>query len=266
MLARLKLFLPRFLKRRVVQIAEATDGTPYNLRRLQRLLKHLDSKSEDQRQRAEATLYKIYSPDDRPKHWPSGPYIISAIESQRISDAFYSNIRGTEAVLPLLEALKSGGVHARCFAAHNLGAIKDSRAVPLLVDALKSDSPKVREAAATGLCYFAKPSTLDVLLYALNDPEQSVRSSAAQALGRIGDVKASQPLLKLLASENNTDKCSGLYALAEIGDRETLPVIREYLRHKSSHVRSSARSALAAFDRRRRRALQDSRSNDTPAE
>jgi len=179
-------------------------------------------------------------------------------EGRRLREQHYSRIRGTPLVGLLLEALASGGENAKVYSASVLSLIEDRRAIAPLMHAVRHDVPAVRAAVAGALWHFADPSTVDVLLEALEDDDEWTRSQAASSLSFMKEERAVAPLLRLLTSDNPSDRSSALRALGSIGDTSTLPTLREHLRDKSQQVRKAAKSALADFDLRRRRASRDS--------
>ena len=93
----------------------------------------------------------------------------------------------SEAVLPLIDALKDSDAGVREQVAWALGAIGDRRAVDGLIGALKDSAAPVRRQAAWALGAIGDRRAVSALVPCLKDADASVRKQAAWALGAIGD-------------------------------------------------------------------------------
>ena len=83
-------------------------------------------------------------------------------------------------------------------AAEALGKIGDSQAVEPLIAALKDEDWYVRKYAVEALGKIGESRTVKPLIAALKDLEQDVREAAVEALGKIGDSRAVEPLIAAL--------------------------------------------------------------------
>jgi len=211
------------------------------------LVAELSSSVESDSKRAASLLDGLLYPNYGP-----GPRVVSAAESQRITDAHYCAIRGTPVLDPLLEAARRGTPLARAYAVSALGCVGDRRALPVVIDALSDTSPAVRLAATTSLMHFQEPSTVPLLIHALDDSNPEVCRSAAWVLGCFHSVEAVIPLMAYYERGDRDAKAAALRSLGDIGDPRSLPLARAALLDKVRKVRDAAKSALASYDLRRR--------------
>ncbi|MDD5226438.1 MAG: HEAT repeat domain-containing protein, partial [Candidatus Omnitrophica bacterium] len=100
-------------------------------------------------------------------------------------------VKDSDAVLILIEVLKTGDVFARIYAAETLGKLKDLRAVPALIEALKDEQISVRQAAADALGELKDPRAIAGLTAVSKDRSEHefVRFAASQALKAISDPR-----------------------------------------------------------------------------
>jgi HEAT repeat protein len=215
--------------------------------KISKLVADLSSGVESEAKRAALMLDGLLYPNYGP-----GPRIVSAAESQQITDAHYGSIRGTTALDPLLEAARRGTIFARAYAVSTLGCIGDRRALPVVIDALSDASPMVRRSATTSLMHFQEPSTVPLLIRALEDSASEVCRSAASVLGCFHSADAVIPLMAYYERGDREAKVAALCALGHIGDPRSLPLARAALLDKVRKVRDAAKSALANYDFKRR--------------
>ena len=124
-------------------------------------------------------------------------------------------LKGEEAVCPLIEAVSSRKKNIRVNAATLLGAINDERAIPPLIATLKDNNKLVRREASTALSRMGEPA-VDPLIETLGDEDWRVRGAAAWALGNLGDEKAIPALENLLDDESGFVKSGAQSAIASI--------------------------------------------------
>ena len=94
---------------------------------------------------------------------------------------------GEQAVLLLLEALKSRTIPVRLGAIEALGAIRDPRAASPILAIIRNDtSLEVRWAAVLALGEIGLPDAIPFLVSLMRDPNRYLRYGAATALGRLG--------------------------------------------------------------------------------
>ena len=124
-------------------------------------------------------------------------------------------LKGEEAVDPLIDALSSRKKNIRLNAATLLGAIDDEKAIPALIATLKDNNKLVRREASTALSRMGEPA-VDPLIETLNDEDWRVRGAAAWALGNLGDEKAIPALEELLDDESGFVKSGAQSAIASI--------------------------------------------------
>ena len=149
-------------------------------------------------------LYRLtYTGPDRvrPSVRPSGsdiagriqaldhPSLAVRIESQRLLAS-----KGSDAMPPLVDALRSGRVHA-LWALDAIGGPSASRAIRA---ALGHADPAIRLQAARSRGIRRDRESMPALAAALRDPDAGVRREAAIALGRLGDPASALPLYAAL--------------------------------------------------------------------
>ncbi|HEY2434082.1 MAG TPA: HEAT repeat domain-containing protein [Vicinamibacterales bacterium] len=123
-----------------------------------------------------------------------------------------------EPAKPLLRTALGGPAWiARKNAAWGLGAVKDSEAVPPLLDALKDTDAGVREQVAWALGAIGDRRAVDGLVAALGDGVAGVRKQAAWALGALGDRRAVSGLTRALKDADAGVRKQAAWALGAIG-------------------------------------------------
>ena len=125
---------------------------------------------------------------------------------------------GKPAVPYLINALKDGNKHVRCYSAEALGNIGDARAIPALIEALKDEESDVRLDVAAALEKVGDASAVPALVEALKDDYWEVRQNATEALASIekrnpGSVKLEdvQKALKEFVDESNAKREAAEY-------------------------------------------------------
>ena len=124
-------------------------------------------------------------------------------------------LKGEEAIDPLISALSSRKKNIRLHAANFLGAIGDEKAIQPLILTLRDNNKLVRREASTSLSRMG-PAAVDPLIGVLDDPDWRVRGAAAWALGNLNDEKAIPALEKLLDDESGYVKSGAQSAIASI--------------------------------------------------
>lgn len=111
----------------------------------------------------------------------------------------------TEAVVPLLAALREGDVGVRAEALSALGEIREPSAFPSMVVFLSAPEPNVREVAARALGVLGCARAVAYLSRALTDPVARVVESAANALAVLSSPAAVPALIDRLAAVKGQD-------------------------------------------------------------
>ena len=124
-------------------------------------------------------------------------------------------LKGEEAVDPLISALSSRKKNIRLHAASILGAINDKKAIKPLILTLSDNNKLVRREASTSLSRMG-PDAVDPLIDVLDDPDWRVRGAAAWALGNLNDERAIPALEKLIDDESGYVKSGAQSAIATI--------------------------------------------------
>ena len=120
----------------------------------------------------------------------------------------------TEAVRPLLGALKDSANDVRGSAANALGAIGDRAAVPALCEALSDNDSGVRGSVAAALGQIGDPSCTSPLIALVADPDSFTRSSCAQGLGRIESREAVEGLRSFAKDPHDRVRGVAIHSLA----------------------------------------------------
>ena len=124
-------------------------------------------------------------------------------------------LKGDEAIDPLISALSNRKKNIRLHAANLLGAIGDEKAIKPLILTLSDNNKLVRREASTAFSRMG-PAAVDPLIEVLDDPDWRVRGAAAWALGNLNDEKAIPSLEKLLDDESGYVKSGAQSAIATI--------------------------------------------------
>ena len=124
-------------------------------------------------------------------------------------------LKGEEAVDPLISALSSRKKNIRLHAASILGAINDKKAIKPLILTLSDNNKLVRREASTSLSRMG-PDAVDPLIDVLDDPDWRVRGAAAWALGNLNDERAIPALEKFLDDESGYVKSGAQSAIDTI--------------------------------------------------
>lgn len=175
----------------------------------------------------------------------------------------------SEAIGPLIFALKDKDAGIRCAVAKGLRAVNDRKAVEPLIQMLRDSVPLARAAAAETLGHLGDPLAVNHLVGLLRDPDPIVRSLGARSLNRLGWRPATDsqrilqilalgslsqlialgpegvgPLLDTLRNGAPGKQFAAVKALAEISDPRVLPAMREALKKPSPAVRIAALGTL----------------------
>lgn len=105
-------------------------------------------------------------------------------------------IGDTQAVEPLITALKDHLLNVRAVAAEALVQIGTPAVMPLIAT-FGDKNENVRQAAAGALVQIGTPA-IEPLIATLNSLSEDVRETAARVLGQIGDARALEPLIVAL--------------------------------------------------------------------
>jgi HEAT repeat protein len=219
-----------------------------SLRSVSRLLDELESNDSATSQRAKETLTSIYYCQFgyQPSIWQWAEYWQFVRENR-------DWLRIAPVVRPLLAALEGNSKAARLFAIKALAANQVRTAIDGIVAALQDESGETRAAAASSLFHYRDRRTVEPLIAALSDAELEPRIYAAGTLSFIADPRAKRPLEQMLESNHWQDRRAALYALIDFCDEYSLPAIHRCLKDPAKRVRKAAKSALAGYDRRRRK-------------
>lgn len=125
-----------------------------------------------------------------------------------------------------------------------LGDLEDSRAVTLLIQLLKDKDHEIRGSAAQALGWLKSSEATEALIETLEDQDQEVRQFAASSLGQIGDKRATKPLLKALEDNDNFLRMRVAEALGRIGDREAFEPLLKIMLDDSDPACISAAEGL----------------------
>jgi HEAT repeat protein len=143
-------------------------------------------------------------------------------------------IKATEAVLPLMNAIHDPDNEVRWEAALALGEIGDDRSIPSLVEGLKDSDRFVRYGAAVALDKFQWRPDNDTLHAYLHLGKQEWKEMVA-----IGEA-AIEPLAVAMADNDSEIREKAVRALGAIGSKKAIPVIYRSLSDGNDNVRWNA--------------------------
>jgi hypothetical protein len=180
---------------------------------------------------------------------------------------------GSEAVGPLVFALKRKNRYLRLGAIGALAEIRDPGAVLALADMMKDPGSEVRWQAAIALGEMNSPHAIEPLLRGLEDPDKYVRYGSAISLVKNGyqpsgeherawyyaamqdwdrlktmESSALAPLYNLLRDTDSDVRVHAVQVLGDIGDREAGPVLIRSLGDADRQVRWEATLASQKCD------------------
>ena len=124
-------------------------------------------------------------------------------------------LKGQEALDPLIDALSSRKKNIRMHAATLLGAIGNPKAIEPLIATLKDNNKLVRREASTSLSRMGEPA-VEPLIEVLKDEDWKVRGAAAWSLGNLNDERAIPALEELLDDESGYVKKGAASAIESI--------------------------------------------------
>ena len=147
----------------------------------------------------------------------------------------------SQALEPLITALKDPDSSVRESAAVALGRSGDARAVEPLIASLKDQEPSVRAFSAASLGQLGDTRAVEPLLARSTDPFSVVRGSAAAALDQLGDARA----LKQLIARLNDQDASAAAELGKSGDaRAVEPLMAWFVKDQDQGMAKFAGDAL----------------------
>ncbi len=154
----------------------------------------------------------------------------------------------SQAVKPLLEALKDENPSVRKQAALSLAYFQDSRTFdPLLEISLNDEAPAVRASALATLSRTGDVRVPVILADALSDPEIEVRKEACKAFRRTGNVFIDY-LIKTLSHKDPIARLNAVRLLGESHDSRSLDPLITALSDEDVNVRNEAVIALGSLD------------------
>lgn len=109
--------------------------------------------------------------------------------------------------------------NVRIAAVESLGDMKDTEAVPLLIDALADEQWDVRCAAAKALGALGQRTSVQHLAAGLQDSDPDVRIACADALAAVGDVDAIEPLIMAQLDVESSVRQAALNAAVRVDFR-----------------------------------------------
>ena len=139
----------------------------------------------------------------------------------------------------LILALKDEDQYVRAAAARSLGKIKSQKAGYALVNAFQDGHWFVRLNSRNALLEIDKPA-VEYLIKALNDKNPQVRWQAAWALGRIKTEKAVELLIEALGDSDWMVRDEAAVALVRINSKEAIEPLKEALKRKTGYIRDEA--------------------------
>jgi HEAT repeat protein len=186
------------------------------------------------------------------------PYLMEALhdpfwwyEREYAAGELLAAIRmiGSEAVEPLIEALRDKEGTVRKFAATLLGQIRDPRAIEPLGMALYDLHHEVGKTSADSLALFGAPA-LEILVEALSHPEMWIRIHAVQALSRIKDPRVTPVLVQMLNDPEREVKKQVIHCLGELKDPRAASALQEIMANRADReLHTLAKQALEGVSR-----------------
>lgn len=127
--------------------------------------------------------------------------------------------------------------------AKGLLELKGEEAIEPLIGALSNRSKEIKMAAASILGMMKAEQAIDALIKTLADPNKLVRKEASTALTQMGGA-AVEPLKKVLKSPNWRVRGAAVWVLGSLKDKSVIPDIESLLDDESAFVKSGVKFAL----------------------
>lgn len=153
------------------------------------------------------------------------------------------NWGGSQAVEPLIKALKDPQPEVRDSAALTLGSLGDSRAIPSLFEALQDSNQVVRIRAAFSLAILGDARGTAALLETVRGDDLTAREEAAATLGNLREL--GMPfLLQALQDTNAAVRLAAIEGLGQYGNEQAVTPLMDALKQGDSATRTAATAAL----------------------
>lgn len=152
--------------------------------------------------------------------------------------------KGPEAIKVFSDLILDGNPDTRILASKAIGEIGDISGLGPLKTALKDEVAKVKEYAAKAMGKLGSEEATDDLISALNNKEPSVICAVAEALGEIKSKDAVGPLVELISNEDPVVKEYAIVALGKIQDLEAVGPLIESLKDEGERIRWYAADSL----------------------
>lgn len=152
---------------------------------------------------------------------------------------------GTEAVEPLIAAMRRGEGRKCWLSVQALAEIRDERVIPALIQMLNANHVILRQTVAEALGKLGDLRAVPPLIEVLDVGPVTVQLWAATSLGLLKDRRAVDPLIAVLQSTlSSTMRHTVIRALENIGDPRAVPAIVPFQDDEDPHVRSRSEKAL----------------------
>jgi HEAT repeat protein len=207
-------------------------------------------RDETSRQRFEQSIIELFSEDKTDEERIAKESALTdCLQSEELetktSAAYLSGIRGSKAVIPILEMMIDSKNPAwQLQAIKALAAINSEVCGPPLVKALAVGNQQIHQQARRALSDLGQKATTG-WVQALNHPDSHIRWHAARALSEIGDTSMIHILVEGLSDEEVTVRWATARALANL-EWNAVPAILEFLTHTNINdpLREAAHHAL----------------------
>jgi HEAT repeat protein len=140
---------------------------------------------------------------------------------------------GSPSLVILHELLANQNPDIRWWATRSLAEIKATEVIPLLLQALRDPEPEIRQCAALALRFQPDPKAIPPLIHSLKASDQLLARLAGDALIAIGK-DAVAPLMAVMEDDSPTARLEAVRALALIGDIRTIPTLIKVLDQDSA--------------------------------
>lgn len=127
--------------------------------------------------------------------------------------------------------------------AKGLLELKGEEAIDPLIDALGNRSKEIKMAAASILGMQKCEKAIPALIKKLEDPNKLVRKEVSTALTQMGEP-AIEPLKEVLSHKNWRVRGAAVWVLGSLKDKSVIPDIEKLLEDESAFVKSGAKFAI----------------------
>ena len=150
----------------------------------------------------------------------------------------------------LADDLGSSDPAVRARAIQSILATKDGRLIPVIAALLEHPSAHTRHNAILALSRLRAKGLADKVGALISDPKPEVRHAAAEYGTHLGYKSTLKEVKGFVEAADSTSHSMAMHLTRSLPDKQAVPVLAEFLHHKSHHLRKRAVWRLTKYDRK----------------